>query len=118
MTESDLFRHSDSMDVVAYYQNFKPEVVQQWEEEARKEVFAQNSENPYALNMQNEWVKEQFENFRETYGIDIPSDTERMMFEKRTADYFFEHGTEGNVTFPKETSRRRSISDEELAMLG
>lgn len=118
MTESDLFRHSDSMDVVAYYQNFKPEVVQQWEEEARQSVFSMAAKNPYALNLQNEWVKEQFENFRHTYGISIPSDTERMMFEKRTMEYFLEYGAEGNVPFPKETSRRRQISDEELAKIG
>lgn len=118
MTENNLYKHSDSRDMNLHYQMFESETVRQWEEEARQSVFSMSAKNPYALNLQNEWVKEQFENFRHTYGISIPSDTERMMFEKRTTDYFLENGAEGNVPFPKETSRRRQISDEELAKIG
>jgi len=118
MRESDLYKKSDSRDINLHYQMFEPETVKQWEEEARQSVFAQTSRSPYALNLQNQWVLEQFENFKHTYGISIPSDSERMMFEKRTTDYFLEHGAEGSVPFPKETSRRRHISDEELANAG
>ena len=115
MTESQLYRKSDYRDMTGHFE-MEREKLQSWQMHKEEPVFCTESQNPFALNLQNDWVREQYENFKLACHIVIPSDRERQIFEMKTTNYYMEHGAEGDVDFSPMKARRRIISNEELGM--